>query len=125
MDSARKTSSRKSKRTPMLMPSVTRTIQNGRRTRCSGGLRQVALIMSAYAHEHFAGRIQHENAVMVDAFLPVVEFECDYFHDFSHTIAKPRSILGYEPQYDIFRIIDDGIAFRKSGGKRHPLKYIG
>jgi nucleoside-diphosphate-sugar epimerase len=57
--------------------------------------------------------------------LPVVEFECDYFHDFSHTIAKARSILGYEPQYDIFRIIDEGVAFRKSGGKRHPLKYIG
>ena len=57
--------------------------------------------------------------------LPVVEFECDYFHDFSHTIAKPRSILGYNPQYDIFKIIDEGVAFRKSGGKRHPIKYIG
>jgi nucleoside-diphosphate-sugar epimerase len=57
--------------------------------------------------------------------LPVVEFECDDFHDFSHTIAKPRSILGYDPQYDIYKIIDDGIAFRKAGGKRHPLKYIG
>jgi single-stranded-DNA-specific exonuclease len=28
----------------------------------------------AYAHEHFAGRIQPENVVRVDAFLPVVEF---------------------------------------------------
>ena len=37
----------------MLMPSVTRALQNGRRARCAGGLRQVALIMGSYAHEHF------------------------------------------------------------------------
>ena len=57
--------------------------------------------------------------------VPVVEFECDYFHDFSHNISKPRSILGYDPQYDIFKIIDDAVAFRKSGVMRHSLKYIG
>ena len=57
--------------------------------------------------------------------LPVVEFECDYFHDFSHNISKARSILGYDPQYDIYKIIDAGVAFRKSGAKRPALKYIG
>lgn len=57
--------------------------------------------------------------------LPVVEFECDYFHDFAHSIAKARSILGYNPQFDITRIIDDAIAFRQAGKKRTPLKYIG
>jgi single-stranded-DNA-specific exonuclease len=29
----------------------------------------------AYAHEHFAGRVQPENVVRADAFLPVVEFD--------------------------------------------------
>lgn len=57
--------------------------------------------------------------------LPVVEFECDYFHDFTHSIAKARSILGYNPQYDITRIIDDAVAFRQVGKKRTPTKYIG
>ena len=57
--------------------------------------------------------------------LPVVEFECGYFHDFTHSIAKARSVLGYDPQYDITRIIDDALAFRRSGKKRTPLKYIG
>lgn len=57
--------------------------------------------------------------------LPVVEFECGNFYDFSHNISKPRSVLGYDPQYDIYKIIDEGVAFRKAGGVRHPLKYIG
>ncbi|MDD2709636.1 MAG: NAD(P)-dependent oxidoreductase [Verrucomicrobiae bacterium] len=57
--------------------------------------------------------------------LPVVEFELEGFHDFSHNISKPRSLLGYDPQYDIFKIIDEGIAFRKAGGKHQEIKYIG
>jgi len=57
--------------------------------------------------------------------LPVVEFEYDSFYDFTHSIAKARSILGYNPQYDIAKIIDEAIEFRKSGKKRHPMKYIG
>lgn len=57
--------------------------------------------------------------------LPVVDFECDYFHDFAHSIAKARSILEYNPQYDIIRIIDDAVAFRRAGKKRTPAKYIG
>ena len=57
--------------------------------------------------------------------LPVVKFKYDKFFDFTHNIAKARSILGYNPQYDITKIIDDAIEFRKSGKKRHSLKYIG
>jgi len=57
--------------------------------------------------------------------LPVVEFEYDGFHDFRIDISKSRSVLGYDPQWDVFRIVDDAIAFRKSGGKRTPLKYPG
>jgi nucleoside-diphosphate-sugar epimerase len=57
--------------------------------------------------------------------LPIVEFEDDGFYDFTHSVAKARSILGYDPQYDIIKIIDDAIEFRKSGKTRHPLKYIG
>lgn len=57
--------------------------------------------------------------------LPIVEFEYDKFYDFTHNIAKARSILGYNPQYDIAKIIDEAIEFRKSGKKRHPTKYIG
>ena len=57
--------------------------------------------------------------------LPVVEFEYDGFHDFRIDITKSRSVLGYDPEYDIFRIVDDAIAFRKSGRKRTPMKYPG
>ena len=38
--------------------------------------------------------------------LPVVEFEYDKFYDFSNNITKARSILGYAPEYDIFKIVD-------------------
>jgi len=57
--------------------------------------------------------------------LPVVEFENPEFHDFSHDLAKSRSILGYNPTYDIFKIVDDAIEFRKSGKKRTITKYPG
>lgn len=57
--------------------------------------------------------------------LPIVEFEYDGFYDFTHNIAKARSILGYNPQYDITKIIDDAIEFRNSGKSRTPIKYIG
>ncbi len=57
--------------------------------------------------------------------IPIVEFEYDGFHDFTHTIAKARSILGYNPEDDIVKIIDSAISFRKSGKRRHPTKYIG
>jgi len=57
--------------------------------------------------------------------IPVVEFVDEVGYDFQHCLAKSRSILGYDPQYDIFRIVDDAVAFRKSGKQRTPLKYPG
>jgi len=57
--------------------------------------------------------------------LPVVEFECGEYNDFTHNIAKARSILGYNPEYDITKIIDEAIEFRKSSNKRTLTKYIG
>lgn len=57
--------------------------------------------------------------------LPIVEFEYEEFYDFTINIAKARSVLGYNPQYDIIKIVDEAIAFRKSGKKRTPTKYIG
>ena len=57
--------------------------------------------------------------------LPIVEFEYERFYDFTINIAKARSVLGYNPQYDIIKIVDKAIAFRKSGKKRTPIKYIG
>ncbi|MBT3380359.1 MAG: NAD(P)-dependent oxidoreductase [Lentisphaerae bacterium] len=57
--------------------------------------------------------------------IPVVRFVNEIAHDFQHSLAKSRSILGYNPQCDIFRIVDDAVAFRKSGRQRSPLKYPG
>jgi len=62
----------------MMVPSVTKVIQNGRRTRCTGNLRQVSIILHSYANDHSdryphqvpraQGGVQEENQVV-----PVVE----------------------------------------------------
>jgi len=57
--------------------------------------------------------------------LPVVRFTFDGAHDFAININKARSVLGYDPQYDVFRMVDAAIAFRQSGGTRAPMKYMG
>ncbi len=57
--------------------------------------------------------------------IPVVEFVNPEYHDFRHDLSKSRSILGYDPQYDIIRIIDYAVEFRKSGKSRTPTRYIG
>ncbi len=57
--------------------------------------------------------------------LPVVEFTVSELHDFCIEMTKSRSVLGLNPQYDIFRIIDDAIAFRKAGKKRGDCLYPG
>ncbi len=57
--------------------------------------------------------------------LPVVEFEASEFNDFCIDMTKSRSVLGLNPEYDIFRIIDDAIAFRKAGKKRTICLYPG
>jgi len=57
--------------------------------------------------------------------LPVVRFEASEAHDFCIDMTKSRSVLGLNPEYDIFRIIDDAVAFRQAGGKRSPCPYPG
>ena len=57
--------------------------------------------------------------------IPVLKFAVPEFHDFRHSIAFARSVLGYDPQWDIFRIVDDAIAFRKANKQRKETKYIG
>lgn len=57
--------------------------------------------------------------------LPVVRFEVTEAHDFAIDMTKSRSVLGLEPEYDIFRIIDDAVAFRRAGKERRPCLYPG
>lgn len=57
--------------------------------------------------------------------LPVVEFTNPEFHNFAIDLSKSRSVLGYKPEYDIFKIVDEAVAFRKAGKKRTPLLYPG
>ena len=57
--------------------------------------------------------------------LPVVRFEVSEAHDFSIDMNKSRSVLGLHPEYDIFRIVDDALEFRKAGKKRTECLYPG
>ena len=57
--------------------------------------------------------------------LPVVPFTSRLGHDFSIDIGKARSVLGYQPQMDVFRMVDEAMAFRRSGSRRTPLRYVG
>jgi UDP-glucose 4-epimerase len=57
--------------------------------------------------------------------IPVVDFELHGFHDFQIDLNKSRSVLGYNPKYSIFRIIDEAVEYRKSGKGRTALKYPG
>ncbi len=57
--------------------------------------------------------------------LPVVRFEVGEFHDFCIDMSKSRSVLGFQPEYDIFRIVDDALQFRKDGKTRSGCLYPG
>jgi len=57
--------------------------------------------------------------------LPVVRFEVGEFNDFCIDMSKSRSVLGLNPQYDIFRIVDDALQFRKDGRERSGCLYPG
>ena len=57
--------------------------------------------------------------------LPVVEFKFDGGHDFSIDITKCKCVLGHVPQWDVFRIVDEAIAFRRAGKKRTEISYHG
>ena len=39
-------------------------------------------------------------------------------HDFCIDTTKARNVLGYAPQYDIHRLIDQAVEFRQSGKQR-------
>ncbi len=57
--------------------------------------------------------------------LPVVRFEVSEFHDFRIDMSKSRAVLGLNPEYDIFRIVDDAIRFREAGKERSACLYPG
>ena len=57
--------------------------------------------------------------------LPVVRFTVNEFHDFCIEMSKSRSVLGFQPQDDIFRIVDKALAFRRAGKTRSQLMYPG
>jgi UDP-glucose 4-epimerase len=57
--------------------------------------------------------------------LPVVRFEVGEFHDFCIDMSKSRSVLGFNPKWDIFRIVNDAVQFRKEGKTRSACLYPG
>jgi len=57
--------------------------------------------------------------------LPVVDFELEGSYDFSIDISKARAVLGYAPEHDVFRMVDEAIAFRESGKPRTDTHYGG
>lgn len=57
--------------------------------------------------------------------IPVVEFVNPIYCDFQHCLEKSRSVLGYNPKYDIYKIVDNAIEFRRAGKERSKLKYPG
>ena len=74
---------------------------------------------SAFSYDVLSGTIAKKLG------LPAVAFTLDGFHDFEIDITKARSVLGYRAEWDVFRIVDDAIAFRESGGSRSAAKYSG
>ena len=57
--------------------------------------------------------------------LPVGRFKVGEFHDFCIDMSKSRSVLGLNPEYDIFRIVDDALQFRADGKTRSECLYPG
>jgi dTDP-L-rhamnose 4-epimerase len=57
--------------------------------------------------------------------LPIVRFEVGEFNDFCIDMSKSRSVLGFDPECDIFRIVDDALQFRKDGKTRSDCPYPG
>jgi nucleoside-diphosphate-sugar epimerase len=46
--------------------------------------------------------------------IPTVELRCPDYHSFEINITRARSVLGYAPAYDIFRMAELAIAARQS-----------
>jgi len=45
--------------------------------------------------------------------IPLIEIACPGYHSFQVDISKARSILGYAPENDIFKMIDRAAAYRR------------
>jgi len=43
--------------------------------------------------------------------IPTIELVCAGYHSFAINITKARSVLGYDPQYDFFRIADSALEY--------------
>jgi UDP-glucose 4-epimerase len=50
--------------------------------------------------------------------IEVIELVDPVGQDFSIDVSKARYVLGYRPQYDIHRLIDRAVEFRRSGRPR-------
>jgi nucleoside-diphosphate-sugar epimerase len=57
--------------------------------------------------------------------IPVLNFTNPIYHDFQHDLSKSRSILGFNPSYDIIRMVDKALEFRAAGHTRSSCKYPG
>ena len=49
--------------------------------------------------------------------MPTVELRCPKYHSFEINITRARTVLGYAPENDFFRMADRAIASRQSGKK--------
>lgn len=45
--------------------------------------------------------------------LPTIELACPQYHSFEINITRARSVLGYQPENDIHRMVDRALAHRK------------
>ena len=74
---------------------------------------------SAFTYDVLSKRIGEKLGI------PVVEFINPEYHDFQHSLSKSRSILGYNPTYDIIKIVDSAVEYRQKGNQRSLCKYPG
>jgi len=48
---------------------------------------------------------------------PTIELACPEYHSFEINITRARTVLGYAPQNDIFRMVDRALEYRQKKGK--------
>lgn len=49
--------------------------------------------------------------------IPTIELVCPGYHSFSINISKARTMLGYDPQYDFYRMADSAVEWRRRMGR--------
>lgn len=57
--------------------------------------------------------------------LPIQEFIDPAHHDFTISIMKAGGMLGYRPKLDVFGMVNEAIEYRRSGGRRAAIRYLG